>query len=72
MTQPLSDQSKPNDLMTALERSLGLTPSACPTCGGTGPDVHDYDPEMQMYEARCGDDWHDAHGHVASDEEEQR
>jgi hypothetical protein len=58
--------------MGALEESLGMPRSACPTCRGTGPDVFDWDWEAQMYEARCGDEWHDAQGApLASDEEEQ-
>lgn len=45
--------------------------TTCPTCGGTGPDVCDWDWEAQMYEARCGDEWHDAQGApLASDEKE--
>ena len=33
--------------------------AVCPTCGKTGPDTAHWIYDAQMYEADCGDEWHD-------------
>jgi hypothetical protein len=44
-----------------LPRAIPNSAAKCPTCGGTGPDTFTHDHDSGLYEASCGDEWHDAH-----------
>lgn len=45
--------------MSSESRQSNLRRIVCPTCGGTGPDVVTLDFDSGMYDASCGDPWHE-------------